>query len=102
MEIVVMMVLVSYDIGHTEEKAGARRLRHIARACQDFGQRVQYSVFEIEVDNAQWVRLKERLKDIIDGDHDSLRFYYLGANWQSKVEHVGAKTTLNLNAPLIF
>lgn len=97
-----MMVLVSYDIGRTDEKAGARRLRHIAKACQDFGQRVQFSVFEIEVDNAQWVALKARLADIIDAEHDSLRFYYLGRNWQSKVEHIGAKPILDLNAPLIF
>lgn len=97
-----MMVLVSYDIGRTDEKAGGRRLRRIAKACQDFGQRVQFSVFEIEVDNAQWVPLKARLVDIIDAEHDSLRFYYLGRNWQSRIEHIGAKPTPDLNAPLIF
>lgn len=97
-----MMVLVSYDIGHTDERAGARRLRHIANACQDFGQRVQFSVFEIEVDNAQWISLKARLANIIDAERDSLRFYYLGNNWESKVEHIGAKPALDLNAPLIF
>lgn len=97
-----MMVLVSYDIGHTDERAGARRLRHIAKACQDFGQRVQFSVFEIEVDNAQWISLKARLANIIDAERDSLRFYYLGNNWESKVEHIGAKPALDLNAPLIF
>lgn len=97
-----MMVLVSYDIGRTDEKAGARRLRRIAKACQDFGQRVQLSVFEIEVDNAQWVPLKAKLEGIIDPEQDSLRFYYLGRNWQSRVEHIGTKPALDLNAPLIF
>lgn len=97
-----MMVLVSYDIGRTDEKAGARRLRCIAKACRDFGQRVQFSVFEIEVDNAQWVVLKTRLANIIDAEHDSLRFYYLGRNWEDRVEHIGAKPTLDLNAPLIL
>lgn len=96
-----MMVLVSYDVS-TQDKTGARRLRRISRACLDFGQRVQYSVFEIEVDSAQWVALKNRLVGIIDPEQDSLRFYYLGRNWQSKVEHIGAKAVLDLNAPLIF
>lgn len=96
-----MMVLVSYDVS-TLEKSGARRLRHIAKACRNYGQRVQYSVFEIEVDPAQWVRLKAELLGIIQPDQDSLRFYYLGKNWQSKVEHVGAKPVLDLNGPLIL
>lgn len=97
-----MMVIVSYDISQTEEKEGARRLRRVAHACQDFGQRVQFSVFEIEVDNAQWVALKARLTDIIDTKRDSLRFYYLGRRWESRVEHIGAKPLLDLNAPLIL
>jgi len=96
------MVLVSYDIGRTEERAGARRLRRIAKACRDFGQRVQFSVFEIEVDHAQWTALRAKLEGIIDPEQDSLRFYYLGRNWRSKVEHIGAKPTLDLNAPLVF
>lgn len=96
-----MMVLVSYDVS-SQDKAGARRLRHIAKACLDFGQRVQFSVFEIEVDAAQWVALKNRLTQIIDPATDSLRFYYLGKQWHSKVEHVGAKPVLDLNAPLIL
>ncbi|WP_038210594.1 CRISPR-associated endonuclease Cas2 [Xenophilus azovorans] len=96
-----MMVLVSYDVS-TQDKAGARRLRRIARACLDYGQRVQFSVFEIEVDPAQWVALKHRLVQIIDTTQDSLRFYYLGRQWQSKVEHIGAKPVLDLNAPLVF
>ncbi|GKS74843.1 CRISPR-associated endonuclease Cas2 [Acidovorax sp. SUPP950] len=96
-----MMVLVSYDV-RSQDKVGARRLRYIAKACLDFGQRVQYSVFEIEVDSAQWVALKNRLVQIIDPATDSLRFYYLGQQWKDRVEHVGAKPVLDLNAPLIL
>ena len=95
------MVLVSYDVS-TLGKAGARRLRQIAKVCQNFGQRVQFSVFEIELDSAKWVALKNQLCALIDPKTDSLRFYYLGKNWQPKVEHVGAKPTLDLNAPLIL
>ena len=76
-------------------------MRQVAKACRDYGQRVQYSVFEIEVDPAQWIRLKARLEKIIDPDVDSLRFYHLGANWERKVEHVGAKPSVDLNGPLI-
>jgi len=96
-----MMVLVSYDVS-TREEGGARRLRRVARACQDYGQRVQYSVFEIEVDPAQWTTLKQKLLNSVDLDQDSLRFYYLGRNWQSRVEHVGAKAALDLNGSLVF
>ncbi|MDR1968182.1 MAG: CRISPR-associated endonuclease Cas2 [Burkholderiaceae bacterium] len=96
-----MMVLVSYDI-RVQDTAGARRLRHVAKACQDHGQRVQFSVFEIEVDSAQWVALKARLSGIIDPSTDSLRFYYLGKHWQRKVEHLGAKAAVDMHAPLIF
>ncbi|MCB1899314.1 MAG: CRISPR-associated endonuclease Cas2 [Rhodocyclaceae bacterium] len=96
-----MMVLVSYDVS-TRDSDGERRLRRVARACKDYGQRAQYSVFEIEVDPAQWVALKQRLTDLIDPAQDSLRFYYLGKNWQARVEHIGAKAVLDLNGPLIF
>lgn len=96
-----MMVLVSYDVC-TTSASGARRLRRLAKACRDYGQRVQYSVFEIEVDYAQWTFLKSRLCELIDPEQDSLRFYYLGRNWQTKVEHVGAKQVLDLNGPLIL
>lgn len=95
-----MLVLVTYDV-QTSEAGGAKRLRRVAKACQDFGQRVQYSVFEIEVDPAQWTMLKSRLEATIDAKRDSLRYYYLGANWQRRVEHVGAKPTADLNGPLI-
>jgi CRISPR-associated protein Cas2 len=95
-----MMVLVSYDVSTNDN--GERRLRRVAKACQNCGQRVQFSVFEIEVDPAQWVVLKQSLLDLIDPEYDSLRFYYLGKHWQSKVEHVGAKATLDLHGPLVF
>lgn len=96
-----MMVLVSYDVS-TTNASGQKRLRRIAKACRDYGQRVQYSVFEIEVDFAQWTFLKSKLCDLIDPEEDSLRFYYLGRNWQTKVEHVGAKAVPDLNGPLIL
>ena len=96
-----MLVLVTYDV-NTLEEGGKRRLRQVARACENFGQRVQCSVFEIEVDPAQWTRLKARLEGIIQPRFDSLRYYYLGANWEQKVEHVGAKPATDLNGPLII
>lgn len=96
-----MLVLVTYDVA-VQTEGGAKRLRRIARACQDWGQRVQYSVFEIELDPAQWTRLKARLEEIIDPAHDSLRYYYLGANWTRRVEHVGAKPAADLTGPLIL
>tara|TARA_B100002049_G_C15987440_1_gene335794 strand:- start:351 stop:641 length:291 start_codon:yes stop_codon:yes gene_type:complete len=96
-----MMVLVSYDVAVTRDD-GPRRLRRVAKACRDYGQRVQYSVFEIEVEPDQWVRLKQRLCDLINEETDSLRFYFLGRDWQRRVEHVGAKPVQDLNAPLIF
>lgn len=95
-----MLVLVTYDV-QVSGDGGGRRLRQVAKACRDYGQRVQYSVFEIEVDPAQWVRLKARLEKIIDPTVDSLRYYHLGANWERKVEHVGAKPSVDLNGPLI-
>lgn len=95
-----MLVLVTYDVNVTSE-GGARRLRRVAKACRDFGQRVQFSVFEIEVEPAQWIRLKARLESTIDHEVDSLRYYHLGANWERKVEHVGAKPAADLKGPLI-
>ncbi len=95
-----MLVLVSYDVAVTSE-GGARRLRRIARACQDYGQRVQFSVFEIEVAPDQWVLLRSRLLAEMDATHDSLRFYFLGNGGRRRVEHVGAKPALDFEAPLI-
>jgi CRISPR-associated protein Cas2 len=90
-----MLVLVTYDV-HTAEPGGAARLRRVAKACRDFGQRV-----EIEVDPAQWAKLKATLERLIEPKHDSLRYYYLGANWHRRVEHVGAKPAVDLGGPLI-
>lgn len=96
-----MLVLVTYDV-NTLDTDGKKRLRQVARACEDYGQRVQFSVFEIEVDPAQWTRLKARLEGIIRPEVDSLRYYYLGSNWSRRVEHVGAKPAMDLNGPLIL
>jgi CRISPR-associated protein Cas2 len=96
-----MMVLVSYDVS-TRDSGSDKRLRRLAKACRDYGQRVQYSVFEVEVDTAQWVSLKQRLMDLIDPAQDSLRFYYLGKSWKTRIEHVGAKAAMDLNGPLVF
>lgn len=96
-----MLVLVTYDVS-TSQGDGAKRLRTVAKACRDYGQRVQYSVFEIEVDPAQWAKLKARLEDSINPDVDSLRYYYLGANWKRRVEHVGAKPATDLGGTLII
>lgn len=95
-----MFVLVSYDVA-TQNDGGARRLRRVAKACKDYGQRVQYSVFECIVDPAQWVVLRTRLIKEIDEKKDSLRFYFLGSNWKRRVEHVGAKEVLDQEGPLI-
>ena len=96
-----MLVLVTYDV-NTMDPGGKKRLRHVARACEDYGQRVQFSVFEIELDPAQWTRLKARLERIIRPEVDSLRYYYLGSNWSRRVEHVGAKPAMDLNGLLIL
>ena len=96
-----MFVLITYDVAVNEE-GGARRLRRVARACLDWGQRVQYSVFECIVDPAQWIMLKERLLKEMDSEKDSMRFYFLGSNWKRRVEHVGAKKSLDQEGPLII
>jgi len=95
-----MYVLVAYDVS-TVEQAGRKRLRRVARACMDSGQRVQHSLFECKVDPAQWAELKHRLLDIIDPQTDSLRFYLLGKNWKSAVEHHGANPGFDIEGPLI-
>ena len=95
-----MLVQVTHDV-NTLEEGGKKRLRRVASACQDFGQRVQYSVFEIEVDPAEWARLKARLEAVIRPEFDSLRYYYLGSNWHRKIEHVGAKSSADLGGTLI-
>lgn len=96
-----MYVLITYDVS-TESKAGRRRLRNTAKTCLDFGQRVQNSVFECKVDPAQWANLRKLLLDIIDTDEDSIRFYFLGKNYQNKIEHHGQKPTTDFDDPLII
>jgi CRISPR-associated protein Cas2 len=85
-----MLMLISYDVS-TATLAGQRRLRRVAKACQDFGTRVQYSVFECHIDSAQWVKLRARHEKIIDPAADSLRCYNLGSHYGEKVLHIGAK-----------
>ena len=95
-----MMVLVSYDVS-TIDEAGPGRLRRVAKICKNYGQRVQYSVFECIVDPAQWTVLRKKLMDQIEMETDSLRFYFLGANWRNRIEHVGAKASFDQEGPLI-
>jgi CRISPR-associated protein Cas2 len=96
-----MMVLVTYDV-RTETPEGKRRLRRVAKQCQNFGQRVQFSVFECMVDPAQWTSLRANLMKEIEPGEDSLRFYFLGANWRNRVEHVGSKPSYDPQGPLIL
>ncbi|MBY0431181.1 MAG: CRISPR-associated endonuclease Cas2 [Rhodospirillales bacterium] len=96
-----MLVLVTYDVS-TVTSAGRRRLRQVAKALQNRGVRVQLSVFECDVDPAQWTMLKSQLEGIIDKTCDSLRFYYLGTSKKRQVEHVGAKVPLDLDGPLLL
>ncbi len=95
-----MMMLVSYDVAQDEK--GERRLRRVAKLLENYGQRVQFSVFECLVDPAQWIELKSKLLKEINAEYDSLRFYNLGANWQRKVEHIGQKEPLNPQGVLIL
>jgi len=93
-------VLISYDV--SIENKGQKRLRRVAKTCQNYGQRVQYSVFECVVDPAQWTVLRQKLIDEIDLELDSLRFYFLGSNWKRRIEHVGAKESIDFDGPLIL
>jgi CRISPR-associated protein Cas2 len=90
-----MMVLVSYDVS-TVDKRGQRRLRRVAKVCESYGLRVQNSVFECVIDPAQWAALRARLLDIVKAEEDSLRFYFLGKNWDRRVEHHGTKDVPNV------
>ncbi len=96
-----MMVLITYDV-QTESKGGAKRLRKIAKECQNYGQRVQNSVFECLVMPDQFVKLKATLEKIMDKEKDSIRYYFLGKNWHRRVEHIGAKETYDLEGPIII
>lgn len=96
-----MMTLVSYDVS-TVNAAGRKRLRKVAKECVNYGQRVQNSVFEVDVDYGTFLKLKDRLMKIIDEEQDSLRFYYLGNNWKRRVDHIGAKETYDPEGSLIL
>lgn len=90
-----MLVIVSYDVS-TLTKEGRKRLRHVARICQSYGQRVQNSVFECELDHSQWVKVKAELLNEINLQEDSLRIYLLGNHWQGHEEHFGTKKTFDI------
>lgn len=94
-----MMIVVSYDVS-TSSEGGRRRLRKIAKACTNFGRRVQKSVFECHLDPTAWASLKLRLLDLYNPEKDSLRFYYMGANWRGGVEHHGAHPAPDPDEPL--
>ena len=95
-----MYVLVTYDVS-TKDAPGRKRLRRVAKVCLDYGQRVQNSVFELDVDPAQWAHCRKRLLDEADPNEDSLRFYFLGRNWRRRVDHHGANPSIDLDGPLI-
>ncbi|ETA80085.1 CRISPR-associated endonuclease Cas2 [Youngiibacter fragilis] len=96
-----MLVLITYDVNVTSN-GGKKRLRHVSKECQNFGQRVQNSVFECLVDPTQFKELKHRLENIIDPSTDSLRFYFLGSNWKRRVEHIGFKEAYDPEGVLII
>lgn len=96
-----MLVLITYDV-NTETASGKKRLRKVAKQCENYGRRVQNSVFECILDQAQSIMLKQSLVDIIDENVDSLRFYYLGNKYQTKVEHVGVERGIAVDQSLIL
>ncbi|MHC1781276.1 MAG: CRISPR-associated endonuclease Cas2 [Anaerolineaceae bacterium] len=95
-----MMVLITYDV-NTESAAGRKRLRKVAKECMNYGQRVQNSVFECLIDPAQFRQMQANLENLIDLETDSLRYYFLGDDWQRRVAHVGAKESINLEGTLL-
>ncbi len=96
-----MLVLITYDV-NTETAAGKSRLRKVAKQCTNYGKRVQNSVFECVLDWAQCREVKDKLEKIMDKEKDSIRFYYLGNNYKTKVEHIGAKESFSVEEPLII
>ncbi len=96
-----MMVLVSYDVS-TTDAAGRKRLRKVAKQCQNYGQRVQNSVFEIDTDYGTFLKVKDALLKLIDQEQDSLRFYYLGNHWERRIEHFGAKESYDPEGVIIL
>ena len=95
------MVIITYDV-NPETKEGRRRLGKVAKKCVNYGVRVQNSVFECVMDAAKCREVKQELSEIIDKDKDSLRFYYIGDKYKTKIEHIGAKETIKVEEPLIF
>ncbi len=95
-----MMVVVSYDIA--QDKHGTRRLAKVAKICQNYGQRVQNSVFECLVDPREFAQFRCQLEEVVDLNYDSLRFYYLGKNWKNRVEHLGAKKVFDPEGTIIL
>ena len=96
-----MLVLVTYDVS-TQDNAGKRRLHQVAKRCERYGQRVQNSVFECNLDTAQYAAFRHALEKVIDTATDSLRFYNLGKNYKSKIEHIGARPSYDAEAPMIL
>ena len=96
-----MYILVAYDVD-TTDKAGQRRLRRVAKACLDYGQRVQNSVFECELTEVQFCVLKDRIQEIIDHSLDSIRFYHLNRNANRRVEVIGVETSFDVNDALVI
>jgi CRISPR-associated protein Cas2 len=96
-----MLILITYDVS-TVEKPGHRRLRRVAQACEDYGVRVQKSVFECQVGKTEWVQLRDRLLREIKTDEDSLRFYFLDETAKQKIEHHGVDKPVDLTGPLIL
>ncbi len=96
-----MLVLITYDVD-TTTKEGEKRLRKVAKECVNYGQRVQNSVFECLITEAQLVGLKATLASIIDDTTDSIRFYFLGSNWKRRVEKIGIETSYDPTDTLII
>ncbi|MDR0891079.1 MAG: CRISPR-associated endonuclease Cas2 [Mediterranea sp.] len=96
-----MMVLVTYDV-NTISETGSRRLRRVAKECQNYGQRVQNSVFECSLTEAQFVILRAKIASIIDMDLDSIRFYFLGNHWERRIEYIGKRTSYDVSSELII
>lgn len=96
-----MMVLITYDV-NTETAAGKKRLAKVAKHCLNYGQRVQNSVFECIIDMSMLKQLQDKLEKTIDPDRDSIRYYFLGNEWKSRVEHIGAKKSIDLEGTLII
>lgn len=99
--VIKLLVLVSYDVS-TSSSGGTKRLRKVSKVCQNYGQRVQHSVFECIVDSTQYAILKKELMNVIDQEQDSIRFYRIGNNYKSKVEHFGTKESIDIEGPLLF